>query len=749
MKTSTRVPLFLITPAIWLAVLAAFVMPKVAQAQTKDMVNGNLIQFNDNGAWTWYSDERTVVDPVGGKMVVGVDISGSGLGGSPRDGAVEAALFDLQSGTSRRTTLMAHGTLGPDDHNTPGLMVRPDGKYLAQWTGHNQNYYSYFSIFDGTNWSAYTTFDWQALGATSSEMASYSNPHYLPAERRTYTFVRSLDIKSMNILVSTNYGNTWTYYGKLNRSYSGSGYNPGYYKFCDNGSNRIDFICTESHPRDTLTSIYHGYISNGMSFKTDGTLVDSNLNDTNAPLSSDFMRVFTNGTVMPPGQTNYRCWNSDVQWYPDGTIEAIIHARINQFAHPGGYPDTEDPNHAFFFCRWNSTNWISTYLCQAGYKLYSAEADYVGLGALSPNDPNTIYISTKYDPRAVTPGVFDTNVQYSINREIWKGVTTNHGASFTWTPITRNSVRDNLRPIVPLWDGNDTALVWFRGFYSTAQIYDEAPVGIVEHRSEVVGQMHYVDATAGTGGNTTLTNGSTLTLSSSANQWHSQTGVGNGGTIIGSADSAAETPPMIKTTVTVPGPGTYDLWVNFWGTSTTNADWRILAGLNPATLQTYRAEKCEQVQPATQDSGLVLTNATPTANYLYQAYVGRAVASVSNTLTVLVGGNAIVTGGNGSTLGSNTNRTWYDGISYARVSPFQIQKVYSSGPSAITLVWNSPPPEMSLTAPTYTLQKKNSLSDAVWTTVATGIPATSKAYTTTNVDNSASGSMAFYRVTRP
>lgn len=749
MKTSTRVSLFLVTPAIWLAVLAALVVPKVTQAQIKDMVNGNLIQFNDNGAWTWYSDERTVIDPIGGKMVVGVDISGSGLGGTPRDGAVEAGLFDLQSGTSRRTTLMAHGTLGPDDHNTPGMMVRPDGKYLAQWTGHNQNYLSYFSVFDGTSWSPYTTFDWQALGATSSEMASYSNPHYLSAERRTYTFVRSLDIKSMNILVSTNYGDTWTYYGKLNRSYPGSGYNPGYYKFCDNGSNRIDFICTESHPRDTLTSIYHGYISNGMSFKTDGTLVDSNLNDTNAPLSSDFMPVFTNGTVMPPGQTNYRCWNSDVQWYPDGTIEAIIHARINQSAHIGGYPDQEDPNHAFFFCRYNGTNWISTYLCQAGYKLYSAEADYVGLGALSPNDPNTIYISTKYDPRAVTPGVFDTNQPYSAVREIWKGVTTNHGASFTWAPITQNSVRDNLRPIVPAWDGSDTALLWFRGSYSTAQIYDEAPVGIVEHRSEVVGQMHYVDATAGVGGNTTLTNGGTLTLSSSANQWHSQTGVGNGGTILSSADSVAENAANLLTRISVPEPGIYDVWVNFWGMATTNSDWRIKAGLTVDSMQTYRSEKCEQVQPWAQDASLVLTNTSSTTNYLYQAYVGRTVASSSNTITLLVDDNAIQTGGTGTTLAGNTNRTWYDGISYAKVNPFQIQKVYPSGPSAVTLVWNSPPPEMSLTTPTYTLQKKNSLSDAGWTTVATGIPATSKAYTTTNVDNSASGSAAFYRVTWP
>jgi hypothetical protein len=273
-------------------------------------------------------------------------------------------------------------------------------------------------------------------------------------------------------------------------------------------------------------------------------------------------------------------------------------------------------------------------------------------------------------------------------------------------------------------------------------------LGIVEHRSEVVGQMHYVDATTN---NTFLTNGTALVLSAALNQWHSQTGVGNGGTVISSADSVAEDATNLMTQVTVPESGTYDLWVNFWGmTSTNKADWRIQAGLTANTMQTYRSEKCEQVQPWTQDTELVLTNTNPTTNYLYQAYVGRVVVSNNYTINVFVDDNALQTGGNGTTLLGNTNRTWYDGISYAKVNPFQIQRVYSSGPSAMTLAWNSPPPEMSLTTPTYTLQKTTSLNPPItWTTVATGIPATSKAYTTTNVDNSASGSTAFYRVTWP
>jgi hypothetical protein len=65
----------------------------------------------------------------------------------------------------------------------------------------------------------------------------------------------------------------------------------------------------------------------------------------------------------------------------------------------------------------------------------------------------------------------------------------------------------------------------------------------------------------------------------------------------------------------------------------------------------------------------------------------------------------------------------------------------------VTLVWNSPPPHLSLTTPTYSLQKKNALTDPNWVTVATGIP--SGGYATTNVDTIATNSSAFYRVTWP
>lgn len=701
----------------------------------RDLVAGNLIQFNDNGTWSWYMDERAVVDQINGRLIVGGDASGAGIGGSPRNGAVDAAVFDLLTGTVRRTELLPSGTLGSDDHNAPAFMMRPDGKCLAQYAGHNQNFLTYFRILAGNTWLPQTTFDWTSIGAVSGEQTSYSNPHYLAAENRAYTFVRCMENRSQHFLVSSNLGDAWTYGGQLIEPDGVVGYNAGYYRYMDNGVDRIDFICTEAHPRDIQTSMYHGYISNGMSFKSDGTVVDTNIFDAICPVSRDFTLIFSNGTVMPQGMTNYRCWNSDVQWYPDGTVQAIIHARINQVA-SGGYPDTVDPNHAFFFCRFDGTNWTATYLCQAGYKMYFAEADYVGLGALNPNDPNTIFISTRYDPRAVTPGAFDTNQPYSSAREIWKGVTTNHGASFKWTQITRGSVRDNYRPIVPAWDANHTALLWFRGIYTTAQMFDAAIVGLVERRSKITGSKTFVDATTN---NTTLATGAALVAGDALNQWHERSGAFNGGSVLASADVTPENAPPLKTSITLPQSGTYDVWVNFWGNPV--ADWRIKAGLAANQMQILRQVAGQQVEPGNYSVVPVLTNNS--TNFLYQAYVGRVTGSAFN---VFVDDEPIQTGTVSTGLG-DTVRTWYEGVSYAWVETFRITNVTKNLNGSVSLTWNSIPADLSLMAPTYTVLRKNALSEPTWTTVATGVP--SAGNLTSYTDNAPGGDAAYYQIAAP
>jgi len=267
---------------------------------------------------------------------------------------------------------------------------------------------------------------------------------------------------------------------------------------------------------------------------------------------------------------------------------------------------------------------------------------------LSPNDPNTIFISTKYDPRAVQFGVTDTNQPYSSSREIWQGVTTNHGASFTWTPITQNSTRDNLRPIVPAWDANNLALVWFRATYNTAQSIDGAPVGLIERHSEVRAKMTYTDANTT---NTLLATGAPLVTGTGTGQWHLRTTIGNNGNVLASADVVPEDAPTLETTVPVPGPGTYDVWVDFWGSPLPGADWRIMAGIATNQMQVYRQMACKTVQPGDHNSMLVLTNASTIqgagqigAAQMSLVNSGTINANVSNGITINVSGTFNNTG---------------------------------------------------------------------------------------------------------
>ena len=151
---------------ILLALVAgAWLSPRVFGAAApgpRNQVAGQLIQFNDNGAWCWYQDERAVVDQAHGKLIIGSVASGAGAGGAARDGNVEAVIYDLASGSKRLsvlTTGAAH-QFGCDDHDAPAFLLRPDGKCLAIYTGHNKDHSSYYRIYSGDTWGPERAFDW-------------------------------------------------------------------------------------------------------------------------------------------------------------------------------------------------------------------------------------------------------------------------------------------------------------------------------------------------------------------------------------------------------------------------------------------------------------------------------------------------------------------------------------------------------------------------------------------------------------
>jgi hypothetical protein len=284
-----------------------------------------------------------------------------------------------------------------------------------------------------------------------------------------------------------------------------------------------------------------------------------------------------------------------------------------------------------------------------GDRLYrgtdKSEQDYTGLGALVPGDPNTLYISTPYDPRDPTGST--TTPWY----EIYKGVTSDGGADWNWSAITQNSTMDNLRPIVPAWDSSHAALVWFRGTYTTAQNIDAAVVGLVDkHVDEQVGLVHYVDATTDAGGNTTLSTGAPVS------GWTTSTTTGNGGSVL----QAASGQTALKTTLTGLADGQYDIFGFFWADQTN--DLRIQfqldqtgAGLDATKMRLYRRNGTQQAEQEQFDSTELLTGG---GLNLYRAYLGRVTVSGGSSVTTYIDEFAT----------TNNNRAMYDGLGYALVS---------------------------------------------------------------------------------
>jgi hypothetical protein len=69
------------------------------------------------------------------------------------------------------------------------------------------------------------------------------------------------------------------------------------------------------------------------------------------------------------------------------------------------------------------------------------------------------------------------------HHELFRGERGANG-KWTFTPFTRNSAWDNLRPVVPSWNDPRTALVWMRGGYKAnhGEWYSSVVAAIVPPR---------------------------------------------------------------------------------------------------------------------------------------------------------------------------------------------------------------------------------------------------------------------------
>ena len=426
--------------------------------------DGQLVTFNDNGMWCWYQDDRAIIDPATGQLLIGSIASGDGVGGAARDSKVEIVSYNLSAGTvTSPTTLIdfkAALNIIADDHNVPALHIRPDGRYVATYAAHQNDSRIRTRVStnagDATSWGPENV-----LTVTSNQGTTYSNVYKLSSTGVTYDFYRGNNYDP-HVLTSTDDGSTYTYKGHLLMDPANSSGGRPYLRYASNGVDKIFFSTSTGHPRDANTGVFVGYLgANNRLYNLNGTdLGGLGTNTGTAVSASAFTPVLPANTVVN-GTTRTHGWTTDIQLDSGGNPYMGFTSRVN----------SSTADHRFYYSRWTGNALVTNEVARAGNFLYAAEPDYTGLMALSPSDPNTLYISTKVDPRDASGNTA------SAKYEIYRGFTTDTGATWQWVPITAGSTDDNLRPSVPTWDDTHTALIWMKGTYTTYQHANTAMVG--------------------------------------------------------------------------------------------------------------------------------------------------------------------------------------------------------------------------------------------------------------------------------
>jgi hypothetical protein len=630
----------------------------ILPVEAGDYVSGNMMLINDNAGWCWYQDEKIIYDPVDGSVITSTSAQSHGLDdGSGRGNDVDATTFNIATG--KRTRVKACDR-GGDDHNMGALWIRPDGRYLHIYTGHNANDNSYYRTTinpnDGSSWSDELYYNWVDLsGLEDDTNITYSNVLYLSAEGsgsgRLYNITRGFG-RNPQISYSDDWGVTWHYGGRLSVPSGSSSYSNGYYKFNSNGVDRIDFIATEHHPRDYNNSIYHGYIKGGKSYNSYGEVVDSNIFDQNSPVPEDFTPVFLAGPVA--AGEYHTAWTAELELDENGYPVCLFTTRYGTGSYGGA---TGAADHRLFYGRFDGSAWNTTELAKMGTGLHTPEQDYTGIGCIHPNDANLIYISTNFDPC--------TDVSVG-KHEIFKGVTYDNGENWDWTQITSDSTVDNLRPAIPKWDANNTAVFWLRGYYpyslsggAPQSNFDEVLVGMVDREDEKIGRVIYFDAgtnnTINADGNAFSPTGPSGSAGAADNQWHEYTGYGNGGSCYVAGDGGTENAPAIKTTISGFADGTYDVFAYFWCHPA--YDWGIRGGFTPSDMLNFNKQSSQHAQ-ASQFSGTV--EVADDEAILYRVYIGRRNISGGASIDVYIDDYD-------SSFSNRPTRTTYDGIGVAKV----------------------------------------------------------------------------------
>ncbi|MBN2182946.1 MAG: BNR-4 repeat-containing protein [Sedimentisphaerales bacterium] len=407
-------------------------------------------QLVQDGAWTWFNDERVIVE-----------LQILYIGSIDSLGRVRVDLFSLASpfGHPPESEYILSSWRSRDDHNNPALLKLADGKILAAYTKHHLEPKLYRRLADIDASGRKLTWS-QEIESTTEAKTTYSNLFQLSDENgRIYNFIRATGFNP-NFLYSDDMAETWS--GPFVLIKSGDNRTRPYVKYSGNGKDRIDFLYTDGHPRDVPdNSVYHIYYKNGNFYRSDGTFIKTlEQVEKNPLIPSDGTKIYDGASESGRG------WVWDLEYDTQGNPVA---AYINSADHAEG----KDLRYRYAYWDEAGKKWLDRQIAFAGTHLYVPENHYAGGIAIDPADTGTVYISADVDPA-------DGKASPSGHYQIYRGEISRDSQNPRWQQLTFDTDADNFRPIVPRGHGCKICLIWLRGQYKTYTNYKTSIVGIID-----------------------------------------------------------------------------------------------------------------------------------------------------------------------------------------------------------------------------------------------------------------------------
>lgn len=431
-----------------------------------------VIVLNDDGAWNWLQDDRAIV--VDGKLIVGSVAAGTRE--PNRRGDVEAVTYDLKSGEKRRFTLHHPATPAEqkqwyDDHNCPALLARADGRVLAVYAQHGRDE-KLFHRLSAPGGAFDRGTEEYVFALPSSARVTFPNLLLLRGENdgkgRILNFFRGLERRNMpSWSYSDDGGLSWTA-GTIAIDLPSK--DVPYVKFAGNGRDTIHLAFTDGHRVSYGNGVHHVFYRDGYLHTSDGRRIRSLREGLKG--AEEATRVFQ---ANPESVTMI----SDLRLDAAGNPHVVYSVQKDTGRLRPRRPIGAD--HRYRYARWAGGRWHDREIAYAGGEVHAVEDDdCTGLIALDPRDVSVVYLSTNADPRTGVPLVSAADRQR--HWEIFQGRTADGGATWTWTALTRDSTRDNLRPVAPTGLTQGSAVLWLRGTMRMPSDYEFEVVGLISDR---------------------------------------------------------------------------------------------------------------------------------------------------------------------------------------------------------------------------------------------------------------------------